>query len=136
MSKHAARRDRGSSTVELVLVAPLFFVLLALVVAAGRVGAHRADLEAVAHSSARSLSLARDPNAASPRVEREAAEALQEGGPGCRHVRWEATVTATEVTVTIACDVDLAATALAPIPGVITVVGQSTEAIDRFREQP
>ena len=45
MTGHAA--DRGSATVELVLLAPVFTMLLAFVILAGRVETSRADIEGV-----------------------------------------------------------------------------------------
>lgn len=126
--------ERGSATVELVILAPVFGLLLAFVVVAGRMGAARADVDGVAHSAAREITLARDPSAAIGRARDEAATALHAGSAMCRSMQWHDAVSATEVTVTITCSVDLAGAAMLPVPGSMTVTGTSTEVVDRFRE--
>jgi hypothetical protein len=127
-------RETGSATVELVILAPVFGLLLAVVVLAGRVGAARADVDGVAHSAAREISLARDPAVAAGRARTEAEVSLHAGDAACRTMGWHAVVTVAAVTVTLSCSVDLAGTALLPVPGSMTVTGTSTEVIDRFRE--
>ena len=57
-------RERGSVSVELVILAPIIGVLLVAVGAVGRVENARADIEGAARSAARDLSIARDPHAA------------------------------------------------------------------------
>jgi Flp pilus assembly protein TadG len=129
-----AGHERGSATVELVILAPVFGLLLALVVVAGRVGAARADVDGVAHSAAREIALARNPSGASGPARAEAAASLHEGSALCRSMAWRAEITAAAVTVSISCSVDLSGAALLPLPGSMTVSGTSTEVIDRFRE--
>jgi Flp pilus assembly protein TadG len=126
--------DRGSATVELVILAPVFGLLLALVVVAGRVGAARADVDGVAHSAARELTLARNPASSVDAAHREAARSLREGSPLCRTMGWHTEVTAASVTVTVSCSVDLSGAGFLPAPGTMTVTGTSTEVVDRFRE--
>ena len=54
----ARRSDRGSVSVELVILAPLFGLLLLGVIAVGRVSNARADVDAAARMAARDLSIA------------------------------------------------------------------------------
>jgi hypothetical protein len=61
-------------------------------------------------------------------------ERLRVGSPSCRTLRWDVQIDPTEVTVELACDVDLAEAALVPVPGRLSVAAISTEVRDRFRE--
>lgn len=128
------RDEAGSVTLELALLAPLYFAVLALVVLAGRVSARRADLDGVAHAAARQISLTRDPTAALQSARSDAAVSLQEGAPTCRHMGWGVEVTATLVTVQISCQVDLSGTAMLPVPGTLTVTATGSEVVDTHRE--
>jgi Flp pilus assembly protein TadG len=132
--KPCSASERGSATVELVILAPVFGLLVSLVVVAGRIGTTRADVAGVAHSAAREITIARDPATAVERARAEASGSLDEGSPLCRTMVWQATVTPTEVTVTISCSVDLSGAALLPLPGSTMVQASSTEVIDHFRE--
>ena len=60
------RRDneRGSATVELVILTPLLILLLLFVVALGRLAGARIDVDGVAAQAARAASIARSPQAA------------------------------------------------------------------------
>lgn len=134
MKRHALRDDRGSASVELVILAPLVGVLLLAVVVVGRVQVARADVEGAARSAARELALARDPNAVITTVESGLAATLNVGSPSCRSMSFTPAVSAGWVTVTVACAVDLDAVSVLPLPGSMTVTGTATEAIDAYRE--
>lgn len=129
------RSDRGSATVELVIAAPVFALLFALVVAAGRTQASRADVEAAAHGAARTITLARDPEAGVAQAEADAREALPTGSPTCRSMGWNAELTETRATVTITCTVDLSDAAMLPVPGALTVSASADEVFDVYREK-
>ena len=126
--------DRGSASVELVILAPLVGVLLACVVLVGRVQTARADIEGAARSAARDLSIARDPFAALDHVEAGLRQTLHVGTPTCQTMAFTPAITATTVTVTVACRVDLAAAAILPVPGSMTVSATADEVIDIYRE--
>lgn len=126
--------DQGSVSVELAVLTPAFVLMLALVVLAGRVQSSRADIEAAAHSAARSITLARNPNSAVTDAHTATRQRLRVGSRSCRSLGWDAVVNEDDVTVTISCQVDLSEAALLPVPGSITVSATSTEVIDRFRE--
>jgi Flp pilus assembly protein TadG len=128
------RGDRGSVSVELVILAPLVGVLLACVVLVGRVQIARADLEGAARSAARDLSIARDPYAARSLVEDGLEATLKVGSPSCRSMSFTPVIQPTEVSVTIACVVDLEAAAVLPVPGTMTVTASATEIVDAYRE--
>lgn len=131
---HLRRRDTGSVSVELAVLTPAFALMLALVVLVGRVQSSRADVEAAAHSAARSITLARDPGDAVAEAHAVTVDRLRVGSPSCRRLDWNVELGPTEVTVDLACEVDLAEAAVLPAPGRFTVAASSTEVLDRFRE--
>ncbi len=126
--------ERGSASVELAILTPLFGVLLAVVVLFGRVQNARADVEAAARSAARSLSLARTPEAAVAAVSSTASATLGEGRASCRDLTVAPQITAESVTVTLTCVVDLADAGILPVPGSMSVSGSATEVVDQLRE--
>jgi Flp pilus assembly protein TadG len=126
--------DKGSATVELVILAPVFVLMLAFVFLVGRVQSSRADIEAAAHSATRSITLSREPQATAAAAKETTTERLQAGTPSCRSMGWDATITSGSATVTISCDVDLSEAALLPVPGTFTVEATSSELFDRFTE--
>jgi Flp pilus assembly protein TadG len=121
-------------TVELVILAPLVGLLLGAVVLVGRVQASRADLEGAARAAARDLSIARDPQASTGEVRRDAEVSLEVGSPTCRSMTFTPTISATEVSVTIACVVDLQDAAVLPVPATMTLTADATEILDVHRE--
>jgi Flp pilus assembly protein TadG len=128
------RDDRGSISVELAILAPLVGILLACVVLVGRVQTARADLEGAARSAARDLSIARDPYAALGDVQQSVEATLDVGSPACRTLSFTPSISATEVSVTLACTVDLQAAAVLPVPGTMTLGASATEIVDVYRE--
>ena len=60
-ARRRARRERGSATVELALIAPALLAVFALAVLAGRVVLAGGAVEQAASAGARAASLARDP---------------------------------------------------------------------------
>lgn len=126
--------ERGSAAVELVILAPIFTMLLAAVIVVGRVQSSRADVEGVAHSAARSITLSRTPEAAVGEAHAAATESLRVGSTTCGSMGWAVALSEEAVTVTISCSIDLAAASMLPVPATYTVTASSTEIIDRFRE--
>lgn len=128
------RGERGSVSVELAILAPLFGLLLAAVVLVGRVQSARADIEGAARAAARDLSLARDPDAVLADIRTDAESTLRVGSPTCRTLTFTPTISQDEVSVTLSCEVDLQAAAVLPVPGSMTVSASATEVVDRYRE--
>lgn len=120
-------------SVELVILAPIIGVLLAAVVAVGRVENARADIEGAARSAARDLSIARDPQAAIERVRESTAAMVRVGEPGCRQFTFNATIDKTNVAVDISCVADLDETNILPLPGSMTLRASAVEIVDAFR---
>jgi Flp pilus assembly protein TadG len=128
------RKDRGSISVELAILAPLVGILLACIVLVGRVQTSRADIEGAARSAARDLSIARDPYAALGDVQQGVEATLHVGSPSCRSLSFTPVIGPTVVSVTVACTVDFQAAAVLPIPGTMTLTASATEVVDTYRE--
>jgi Flp pilus assembly protein TadG len=128
------RDDRGSVSVELVILAPLFGLLLLGVVAVGRVQQAHADVDAAARMAARDLSIARDPYGRLHTVQQRVAAMLDVGSPSCRAMAFDAEIGDTRIDVTVACNAELQEAALLPVPGSMTVTGTATEIRDAYRE--
>lgn len=130
-----AKRDRGSATVELVVLTPVFGALLLLLMTYGRVGIARIDVDGAARMAARELSIARDPAGSIGRAEQVAAATLAVGSPACRSMTFNATIDAASVTVEVGCVTEFVAPVLdLHLPGSTTVTATATEPRDAFRE--
>lgn len=116
------------------MLAPVFFVFIALVIFVGKLNVGSAHVEAAARSAARTISLSRDPAGAEAQAERTARDMVKEGKPMCESMTFDADITAAEVTVTVSCEVNLREAALLAVPGTKTVTASATEVIDRYRE--
>lgn len=127
--------ERGSASVELAILTPLVGLLLAGVVAVGRVQHARADVEAAAAMAARELALSRDPNSRLGPAQAIAAETLDTDGPSCTAVGFHATIGDTTVEVTVSCTVSVQDAALLPLPGSMTVTATASEVRDQWRER-
>ncbi len=128
------RTDRGSVTVELVLAAPVFALLLAFVVTVGRTQSSRADVEAAANASARTITLARDPQAAAEQARADAEASLPVGSATCRTMGWNAELNTERAVVTVSCTIDLSDAAMLPVPASYTVSATGDEVFDVHRE--
>jgi Flp pilus assembly protein TadG len=128
------RTDRGSVTVELVLAAPVFALLLAFVVTVGRTQSSRADVEAAANASARTITLARDPQAALEQARADAEASLPVGSATCRNMGWNAELNTERAVVTVSCTIDLSDAAMLPVPASYTVSATGDEVFDVHRE--
>ena len=133
--------ERGSATIELVILAPAFGLVIALLVMGGRLALADQAMDGAAAEAARSVSLQRgqDTEAAT-----NAARAyLDEEGLRCEgiDVQVDAEAKGTdpgapgEITTTVSCDVPLADLALPGIGGYRTMTATAASPIDTFRER-
>jgi len=128
-------QEKGSATLELVVLTPVLVGLLLLVVAAGRLVDARSTLVGAARSAARAATTARTPEQA-----RRAASAITDSrsapGPQCGHLA--VTVDTREfrpggtVTATITCTVSLTDLVGLNLPGSRTLTAAATEPLDTF----
>jgi Flp pilus assembly protein TadG len=126
--------DRGSAHVELVILAMVSFLFVAMIIFAGRLNVGSASAEAAARSAARAISVARDPQAAVADARADAASTVRLGSAMCASMRFEPEISAAEVRVTITCRVDLSEATLLRVPGSMDVTATAREVIDQYRE--
>lgn len=131
------RCERGSVSIELVLLTPVLVGLLLLVVAFGRIQNARADVEAAARAAARSASMERDAPSARAAGERAAFMEFDGGRFRCEPLTFDidtATFAADAVvSATVSCGVSLGDVSGMGIPGRHTITATFTEPLDRFR---
>jgi len=75
--------EAGDASLELVILAPAVFAILALVIAAGRTSIADGAVAAAARDAARQASLARTPGAAQAAALASASAALRQDGLDC-----------------------------------------------------
>lgn len=131
--------ERGSATVELVVLTPALILVLLFVVAAGRLGQARNDVYGAAADAARAASIRQHPDAAADDARATARRSLGRRGLTCRSLRVASDVSSLRpggsVTIEVACAVDLRDLGLLALPGRRTVTGRATEVVDRFRSR-
>lgn len=136
-----SRRDDGSMTVELTILAPTLLVLLALLVFAGRTETSTSSVEQAARAAARDASLARTADAARHTAAATADREL--ASSRCASTDVEVDVsgfaapvgTDASVSVTVRCTVAMGDLAAPGIPGTKTVTARATSPIDRYRSR-
>jgi Flp pilus assembly protein TadG len=131
------RSDTGSTSVELVLVAPVFLAALFLVVGLGRIVEAEGRVQGAARDAARAASVARSAPAAT-----DAAREMATGNLGAQGVSCAAFDVAVDtadfrpggqVRVSVSCTADLSGLGLAGLPGSKTLRAVSTVALEQYR---
>jgi Flp pilus assembly protein TadG len=121
------RAERGSMTVEFVLLAPLLIVLMLFLVLAGRVVEAHGQVDGAARDAARAASLARSLGQADQDA-RAAVNADIRGG-WCQNVTVSGFAPgSTAVTVSLNCSLDLAYLGV----GSVTINGFAVAPLDQF----
>ena len=135
------RTDRGSASVELVVLVPALVLVLGLLVAGGRLWFARATVVEASESAARAASLARSAGEARDAGQRAGQRFLDTEGLRCAGVSVVLDVGAfgvpagTPATVrsTVTCRVPFADLAIPGMPGSITVRSAGGAALDTYR---
>jgi Flp pilus assembly protein TadG len=139
----AGQRERGSTTLELVVWAPGLLLLIALLTVAGRVNSANAAVEQAATDAARTASLARTAASAEQLARQHAQQTLASQGLACTTT----TVTVdtagfgsapgqlATVAATVSCPVRLSDLAVPGLPGTRTVTHTAVSSLDTFRER-
>jgi Flp pilus assembly protein TadG len=138
-----SRRDAGNAALELVVLAPVIFILIALVVAAGRTSIAQGAVDAAARDAARQASISLTPGAAQVAAQSSAQAALSGDGLDCDpqvHVdtRQFETVPVglpASVTATVVCQVPLSDLVVPGLPGSRTLSFSFTSPLDPYRER-
>ncbi|HMG41413.1 MAG TPA: TadE family protein [Acidimicrobiales bacterium] len=131
------RGDRGSVATEMAIVAPVLFMLLMLVIFAGRVTDAQHQVLSAAHAAARAASLQGDEATAGAAAQQAAEQNLKNGGLTCTPA--DVDITAIDlgpdgtVSVSVSCTADVSNVALPGVPGSQTFTAESTEVVDRYR---
>jgi Flp pilus assembly protein TadG len=125
--------DRGSVTVEVVLVTPLFIALLLFVVFCGRMGRTAHIVRELAGSAARAASLARTPDAAMSAARAAMPEASNDLSCRAPDVSFGSDGSVDTVTVQVRCEAALSGLSLLPVAGTRAFSSTATEAIDAYR---
>ena len=129
--------ERGSASMELVLITPAVLVLLLFVVAGGRLVLARERVDAAARDAARAGTIARNASTAQADARRAADDRLADAGVTCRTLDVNVDITnfrpGGTVATTISCTVDLADLTLLGVPGTRTVTSTAVETVDTLR---
>lgn len=138
MTRQLRRRrdDRGTMTVELVLLTPLIFALLAFLVGLGRAADARGRLTGAVRDAARAASLATSAAAAAQAARDTALANLAGAGLECRQPQVSTDtrqfVPGGQVSVTIGCTLDLSQLLVSGLPGRTGLTATATVPLERF----
>lgn len=133
--------QRGSVTIETVILVPALLLFVALIIAAGRVTMARQTVDAAAAEAARAASLSRTRDEARARALTGGRLALTNQGIRCVSTSvavdtsgFDVPVgTPASVTATVTCLVALGDVVLPGLPGTITVTSTVSSPLDTFR---
>ncbi len=133
--------ERGSATVELAVLTPLVLLVLALLIAGGRIVTAHSNLDAATTAAARAASLARTPAAATSAAHATGAATLAQHGLNCHDTSLQPDTVALatgpgvggQVTVTSRCSVALADLLAPGLPGRLPLASQAASPLDPYR---
>jgi Flp pilus assembly protein TadG len=134
----AARSQRGSMAVEMVLLTPAFVLLLLFLVGVGRVVEAQGQVDGAARDGARAASVQRDRALVGSAVDQAANGDLspQAGKNMCPDgmtASWQPdTDPATNVRVTVMCEINLA---VVPGLGTVDIHGQAVAPLDAYMQR-
>lgn len=130
-------RDRGSASLELVLLTPVFLALLLFVVLGGRYAQARADVGSAARDAARAASIERSPAAAVTAAERAAVAGLDDRDVVCRDLAVDLDTTdfraGGTVTASVSCVVAVADLVGFGLPATTSLRADFVQPVDSFR---
>ncbi|WP_410645331.1 TadE/TadG family type IV pilus assembly protein [Amycolatopsis sp. lyj-346] len=133
------RAERGSVTVEAVLLAPVLVMLLVFFAVVVHRGVDaRLRLDDAAHQAARAASLQRTRTAAVAAAQATVASALAHAGLVCRDATVSTTTSSSPgstVVVSVRCTVDFGQALVLGVPGSRTLSAQASEVVDTYRSQ-
>jgi Flp pilus assembly protein TadG len=135
--------DRGSATVELVILAPTLLLFLLLAIYAGRVAMARQSVHAAAADAARTASIARTQAAAAGNARAAADATLAAEGLRCLDTQVDLDTAAFAapigtpgtVAATVTCTVDLTDLTVPGVPGSRRLTATVTSPLDTYRER-
>ncbi|GAA3831308.1 pilus assembly protein [Sphaerisporangium flaviroseum] len=126
--------ERGSMSVELVLLAPVFLIFLFLLVGAGRLVEAQGEVNGAARDAARAASVEREFGAAESAAQSAAAASLGGSCTGAPGVAVSATwQPGGQVRVEVTCEVDLGSVAGFGFSAVKSMSGAAVAPLEQFR---
>lgn len=137
------RDDRGSATLELVVLAPALLLLLSLLIFGARTRMAETSVDQAAGQAARAASLARTASAAARDAEAAAAAVLRREGLVCDRTEVQVDTAGfrvpagrpARVAVQVSCRVPFSDLALPGVPGTRTVEARAVSVLDTYRER-
>jgi Flp pilus assembly protein TadG len=136
----SSNKERGSATLETVIVVPAALMLILLIVFAGRYALARQAVNQAAWDAARTASIARTESEASANAHSTAKSVLDNQGLNCAaNVAVDTSQFANPpgvagvVTVFVSCTVPLADLSVPGIPEYVTLTATATSPLDTYR---
>lgn len=135
-------RDAGSYALEMAISAPIVLVLIAVLIATGRVSRANTSVDQAAYSAARAASIARTPGQASTDARAAAASVLGQQGTTCGGGLAVTVNTAgfnqppgtpAQVSAAVSCTVPLGDLAVPGLNGSRTLRATAVSALDSYR---
>lgn len=141
LRKLVQQPDRGSSSLEFVIIGPALLLVLGLLIFAGRVAVAQQSVHAAAADAARAASIARTSGTASGAARNAANNTLTSTNLQCSSTSVSvdtssfgtAVGTPATVSATVACTVYLADLSVPGIPGSKTVTATVNSPLDTYR---
>lgn len=131
------RNERGSSAIELAIMAVVLIVFTLLIVGLGRMTSARFDVTSAANEAARAASLESDSGSAVAAGQRAAARTLRDRGVSCTNL--DVSIDTTDftvggsVTARVQCVADLSDITLVYTPGSRTFTEDAAAPIEQYR---
>lgn len=143
MRSLSADRERGSASLEAVIVLPVLLMFVALIIGAGRVQMAHQDVDGAAAEAARAASLARNAGEAQTKGTASGQLALANQDRVCSPATISIDTsgfstppgTHAKVSATVVCVVDLGDVVFPGLPGSITITSHAESVLDIFRER-
>lgn len=137
------RSDRGSATLEAVIVLPGFLLVIGVLIFAGRMALAQQAVDAASMDGARAASIARTQGAAQADARTSALSGLANQDLRCSSFSVNVNTAGfsvpvgqpAQVAVTVTCTVSLSDLAVPGLPGSRIVTGQATSPLDTYRER-
>lgn len=137
------RDERGSATLELVIMAPLLLLFLSVMIFGGRVALAGQAVQQAADEAARVASIARTQEEADQTAAKAARDTLDQQNLDCTIVQVHVNTAGfnaplgqdSSVTATVSCPVRVGDLAIPGLPGTRTVTATAVSPIDTWRER-
>ena len=135
------RSERGSASIEAVIIVPAVGLVIALLILAGRITIADQTVHAAAAEAARTATLARTPDDAHTRANQAARATLTSQNTTCAATEIAVDTsgfgrplgTAASVTVTVTCEIPLSDLTLPGIGGSKTITATASSPLDPYR---